>query len=409
MQLSRAGRLRTADVKQSPAFHGPAVVGAGAHGGFRLGIWMRSARWGGQRSKFCGGDRGALASTPPDTWQSRTALPVAQAGEPGWVAAVGPGARRAIGGTGQPERLPALDRAEAVAAKPKEQKAADPKLVALRASILTQIASYWVINPKAERFRDLTFGGTLTVESNGMLRRPFRKADVWLPEAMVGDYSKLVGPGRTIVESFLLALRQAQPLSSPAGQRRYVSRHFAIRLSRWRLALAKAENEKGPELAAPALEESDGGEGGSAQHRASGGRRKGGLHRADQYRRAVVRSRPHRPSERVERATPKVPRTREGAGDLRRPQLWEPPKGAESRRPSRQRQAAVRVPLRRAACELRIAQSPVWRMAPRVGRMHGTLTPADAAEALLRYMKSQQAAEMTRSSTARSCAMPMAP
>jgi hypothetical protein len=82
--------------------------------------------------------------------------------------------------------------------------------------LLAQILAVWIIDFRADRFRDLSIMGGFELNPNGTLSAPFGAYDPWRPELMIADYQIMLArpdlrDQRTIMESFLGAMRQAQP------------------------------------------------------------------------------------------------------------------------------------------------------------------------------------------------------
>ncbi len=86
--------------------------------------------------------------------------------------------------------------------------------------ILMQIAQHWIIDVHGPRYRDIVLrGAQIVLLPDGMLAPPFGKNDPWNPRAMISNYDALLVPGaepiKTAVETFLQAMRQAQPFRLP--------------------------------------------------------------------------------------------------------------------------------------------------------------------------------------------------
>ncbi len=86
--------------------------------------------------------------------------------------------------------------------------------------ILTQVLRVWLIDYRASRFRDIVISGTFQLNPDGTLGPPFGSKDPWDLYQMVPNYAELLQPAmrdqRTVLESFLGALRQAQPFRRQA-------------------------------------------------------------------------------------------------------------------------------------------------------------------------------------------------
>jgi hypothetical protein len=87
--------------------------------------------------------------------------------------------------------------------------------------ILSQILPFWLIDYRNPRFARIVFGGRFTLGADGMLLPPFGKNDPWEPTQMVKGYDQLLArereAERTAIESFLNAVRAAQPFRLPPG------------------------------------------------------------------------------------------------------------------------------------------------------------------------------------------------
>ena len=81
--------------------------------------------------------------------------------------------------------------------------------------ILTQVLRAWLIDYRSPRFKDITISGTFQLNPDGTLGSPFGSKDPWDLERMIANYAELQRPAardqRTALESFLGAMRQAQP------------------------------------------------------------------------------------------------------------------------------------------------------------------------------------------------------
>lgn len=100
--------------------------------------------------------------------------------------------------------------------------------------ILMQIAQHWVIDYRNPRYRNIVLrGAKIVLLPNGMLASPLGKNDPWNPRAMIANYDALLAPGaaplRQALETFLQALRLAQPFRLPPdGKRNDQPRVFTI-------------------------------------------------------------------------------------------------------------------------------------------------------------------------------------
>jgi hypothetical protein len=84
--------------------------------------------------------------------------------------------------------------------------------------LLAQVFAVWIFDFRNPRFRDLTIVGAFELRPDGTLAAPFGAYDPWRPERMIADYDTLLArpdlrEQRTVMESFLGAMRQAQPFA----------------------------------------------------------------------------------------------------------------------------------------------------------------------------------------------------
>jgi len=91
---------------------------------------------------------------------------------------------------------------------------------------LGQIVAAWVIDFDAPKFRNIVISGAYQVLPNGMIGPPFGKNDPWDMEAMVNNWDEIAtlpnaADYRTAIETFLRAMRLAQPFKMPPGARGY--------------------------------------------------------------------------------------------------------------------------------------------------------------------------------------------
>lgn len=85
--------------------------------------------------------------------------------------------------------------------------------------LLAQIMPHWLIDVRSPRFRGIQMGGTFQLNEDGMLGPPYGRNDPWRPELMIENYARLAGREqealRTALETFLRAVRSAQPFRLP--------------------------------------------------------------------------------------------------------------------------------------------------------------------------------------------------
>lgn len=89
--------------------------------------------------------------------------------------------------------------------------------------ILKQISRHWIIDVRGPTYRDVVLTVRFNLLPSGMLGPPFGRNDPWDLRAMLADYDGMMRPEnrilRTAVETFLLAMRQAQPFQLPPDGR----------------------------------------------------------------------------------------------------------------------------------------------------------------------------------------------
>ena len=93
---------------------------------------------------------------------------------------------------------------------------------------LSQVVSAWVIDFDAPQFADIRIYGRYRVLPDGMLAPPFGKNDPWDMRAMVENWDRIANDPRphaiafrTAVETFLRAMRLAQPMRMPPNPEGY--------------------------------------------------------------------------------------------------------------------------------------------------------------------------------------------
>lgn len=91
--------------------------------------------------------------------------------------------------------------------------------------LLAQVMAHWLIDVRSPRFKGIVMGGNFLLLEDGMLGSPYGKNDPWRPEAMIENYGRLAAGGqeslRTALETFLRAVRSAQPFRLPPGDGPY--------------------------------------------------------------------------------------------------------------------------------------------------------------------------------------------
>ncbi|MBM3540122.1 MAG: hypothetical protein FJX55_20130 [Alphaproteobacteria bacterium] len=85
--------------------------------------------------------------------------------------------------------------------------------------ILKQIARHWIIDVRGSTYRDVVLSVRFKLLPDGMLAPPFGRNDPWDLRVMVRDYEVMMKPEnrliRTTIETFLQAMRYAQPFHLP--------------------------------------------------------------------------------------------------------------------------------------------------------------------------------------------------
>ena len=87
--------------------------------------------------------------------------------------------------------------------------------------LLAQVMPFWLLNYRDPRFHDVVFRGYFTLRADGMLEAPYGKNDPWDPAVLIDGYDRLLArqlePQRRAIESFLRAVRAAQPFKLQPG------------------------------------------------------------------------------------------------------------------------------------------------------------------------------------------------
>lgn len=93
---------------------------------------------------------------------------------------------------------------------------------------LSQIVAAWPIDFDAPQFRGIHIFGHYRVLADGMLAPPFGRNDPWDMDAMVDNWDEIAyAPGpvaaayRTAIQTFLRAMRLAQPFAMPPDAQGY--------------------------------------------------------------------------------------------------------------------------------------------------------------------------------------------
>jgi hypothetical protein len=89
--------------------------------------------------------------------------------------------------------------------------------------ILKQIARHWIIDVRGPTYRDVVLTVRFKLLPDGTLAPPFGRNDPWDLQVMVRDYELMMKPEnrmiRTTIETFLQAMREAQPFQLPPDGR----------------------------------------------------------------------------------------------------------------------------------------------------------------------------------------------
>ncbi len=89
--------------------------------------------------------------------------------------------------------------------------------------ILRQITRHWIIDVRGPTYRDVVLSVRFKLLPDGMLAPPFGRNDPWDLRVMIRDYDLMMRPEngriRTTIETFLQAMRQAQPFQLPPDGR----------------------------------------------------------------------------------------------------------------------------------------------------------------------------------------------
>lgn len=101
---------------------------------------------------------------------------------------------------------------------------------------LSQVTAAWAIDFDAPQFRNIQIYGHYKVMEDGMLAPPFGRNDPWDMHAMVNNWDEIeheprAAAFRTAIETFLRAMRLAQPFAMPPdaeGYPKILSLNFRI-------------------------------------------------------------------------------------------------------------------------------------------------------------------------------------
>lgn len=91
---------------------------------------------------------------------------------------------------------------------------------------LSQVVAAWAIDFNAPQFRNIQIFGHYKVLPDGTLAPPFGRNDPWDMQAMVNNWEEIeneprAAAFRTAIETFLRAMRLAQPFEMPPGAEGY--------------------------------------------------------------------------------------------------------------------------------------------------------------------------------------------
>lgn len=98
--------------------------------------------------------------------------------------------------------------------------------------LLAQILKMWRPNPSgfpAERIREATF--RVLILPNGELGGHLNRNEPWRPQDVIGGYAKMTPDMRRTADTFLMAIRLAQPLELPPHEAGYWPRRMEFRFN----------------------------------------------------------------------------------------------------------------------------------------------------------------------------------
>lgn len=96
--------------------------------------------------------------------------------------------------------------------------------------VLAQVLRMWHFNSATLRGTNTVLSATLVVNRDGTLSGPMHKDAPWNPDVVIKGYSTLPdGTNRRMLETFLLALRMAQPLQLPPDDGKPWPRRMLLR------------------------------------------------------------------------------------------------------------------------------------------------------------------------------------
>lgn len=96
--------------------------------------------------------------------------------------------------------------------------------------VLSQVIRMWHFDPFALRGTRTVLTATLLVNRDGTLSGPMSKNAPWTPDEVIDGYDKMPdGTNKRMLETFLLALRMAQPLRLPPDDGKPWPRRMVLR------------------------------------------------------------------------------------------------------------------------------------------------------------------------------------
>lgn len=98
------------------------------------------------------------------------------------------------------------------------------------AAILQQVVPHWQSDFRNPRYGEVEFRFQLPLNANGTLGAPYRRQDPWDPSRVVRNFNQAEPEIQRLLESFVTAMKDAQPFRLPPGgrYRRVVSMNFRL-------------------------------------------------------------------------------------------------------------------------------------------------------------------------------------
>ncbi len=178
----------------------------------------------------------SLPLVPPPPPPQLTEAPIAERATPPPAPRPSPQPARprtetTVAPTPGPRSTAALPRAESGESTPLEAGrlrpgGSPPEAIAsqtVQDVILRQITRHWIIDVRGPTYRDVVLSVRFKLLPDGMLAPPFGRNDPWDLRVMIRDYDLMMRPEnrmiRTTIETFLQAMREAQPFQLPPDGR----------------------------------------------------------------------------------------------------------------------------------------------------------------------------------------------